>query len=66
MYIVHVLYGLKIKEMEKEQREGLDQFPFDDFLRKTNSLANISGQFFSFPEQTKELDQVGKIKFFIL
>ncbi len=43
-YIVHVLYGLTIKEMEERIERGvLDSFLFDEFLRKTNSLANISG-----------------------
>ncbi len=49
---------------EGTERGVLDSFLFDEFLRKTNSLANISGQYVSFPEQTKELDQVDKIKFF--
>jgi len=43
MYIVYVLYGLTIKEMEEGTEIGvLGSFLFDEFLRKTNSLANIS------------------------
>ncbi len=44
MYIVYVLYGLTIKEMEEGTERGvLDSVLFDEFLRKTNSLASISG-----------------------
>jgi hypothetical protein len=44
MLYIHVVRGLTIKEMEEGTERGvLDSFLLDEFLRKTNSLANISG-----------------------